>query len=95
MAFLPHVFGFDLLVRHEISPSNISRTVLPRMTKFHTDIHTDIVYSHTAQDSIIYFRSEVIVKKNCGKYCLPQLRVEFLENSLSRDYEIGHAYRGQ
>ena len=47
-------------VRHEISSSNISKTVRPRITKFYGDIHTDIVYSHTGYDVIIYFQSEVI-----------------------------------
>ena len=66
-----------VFVRREISPSNISRTVWPRITKFYTDIYTDIVYSPTGHRVIIYFRSEVIAKKlskippptaSCGIY---------------------------
>ena len=53
-----------MFVRHEISPSNISRTVCPRITKFYTDFHTDIVHSCTGYDLIIYFWLEVI-GKNC------------------------------
>ena len=44
-------------VRHEISSSNISETVSPRIAKFYDEIHTEIVYSHTGYDVIIYFRS--------------------------------------
>ena len=47
-AFLPYVIGFNMFVWHEISSSNISRTVLPSITKFYRDIHTDIpTSSHT------------------------------------------------
>ena len=45
------------IVRHETSSSNISKTVRPRIAKFYVNIHTDIVYSHTGYDVIIYFRS--------------------------------------
>ena len=62
-----------MFVRHEIS------------SVFYTDIHTDIVYSHTGYDVIIYFRSEVIAKKNCQKY---RIRLLFLENGLSTDLVI-------
>jgi len=44
-------------VRHEMSSSNIPETVWPRIIKFYVDIHTNIVYSHTGYDVIIYFRS--------------------------------------
>ena len=47
-------------VRHEISSSNISKTFWARTTLFHRRIHTDIVYSRTGHDIIIYFRSKVI-----------------------------------
>ena len=52
-----------IFVRHEISSSNISKTVWPTTTKFYSDIHNDIVYSHTGHDVIIYFLSEVIGDK--------------------------------
>ena len=44
-------------VRHEISSSNISKTISPRITRFLGDIYTDIVYSHTGYDVIFSFRS--------------------------------------
>ena len=75
-------------VQHEISSWNISRTVVwPRITKFYTDINTDIVYSHTGYDVIIYFWLEVIAK-NCRKYCFWWLRAQYLENGSSEDEEI-------
>ena len=59
-------------------------------------------YRHNLQpqrkyDLIIYFWSEVTAKKNCRKYRLRRLRVEFLENGLSTDHEIFilRADRGQ
>ena len=52
------------------------------ITKFYTDIHTDIVYSYTGYDAITYFRSEVIWK-NSRKYCLRRLLAEFSENGSS------------
>ena len=54
-----------------------------KITKFYRDIHTDIVYSHTGYDAIVYFRSKVIAKK-LSKIPLRQLRVEFLGNGLAR-----------
>ena len=57
---LDHVRSF---VRHEVSPSNISRTVYPIITKFYTNIHTEIVCCRIGYDVIIYFWSEVIAKK--------------------------------
>ena len=62
-----------------MSFSNISKTVQPRITKFYSDIHTDMFYSRTRYDIIIYFRSEAIGEKNSRKYRLRRLRVEFLE----------------
>ena len=54
-----------MFVRHEISSSNMSKTVLPRISQFYTDIiptlstaTPDMMY-----DVIIYFRSEVIAKR--------------------------------
>ena len=73
-SFRPYVIAFDHVrsfVRHENSPSNSSRTVLPRITNFYVDIHTDIFYSHIGYDVIIYFRSEVIAKKKLSEITLP------------------------
>ena len=50
--------------------------------QFYGDIHTDIVYSHTEYDVIIYFWSEVI-GGNCRFYRLRRLLGEFLENRSS------------
>ena len=62
--YFPHsVQGQLIHILGEISSVNISKTLLRRITKFHSDIHTDIVYSRTGYDVIIYFWSEVIVKK--------------------------------
>ena len=81
-AFRTIGMGFVLLVRrHEISSSNMLKTVWPRITKFY--VNTDIVYSHTGHDVSIYFWPEVIAKKNCRKYRIRQLRVEFLQNGSS------------
>ena len=67
-------------VRHEISFSNISKTVCPRIIKFYVNIHTDIVYIRTGYDIIIYFQSEV-TGENSRKYrLLPTASGEFLEN---------------
>ena len=44
-------------VRHEISSSNVSKTVWPRITKYYRDNHTDMVDNQTGYDVIIYFRS--------------------------------------
>ena len=38
----------------------MSKTVWPRITNFYRDIHTDIVYSHTGYDIIIYFQSKTV-----------------------------------
>ena len=51
------------IVRHEMSSSNISKTVWPRITKFYRYIHTDIAYRRTGYDVIIYVLSEVIWEK--------------------------------
>ena len=56
-----HVHSF---IRHEISFSNISRTVLTRIAKLYTNILIDIdVYSHTGYCVTVNFRPEVIAKK--------------------------------
>ena len=65
-AFLPCVIGFAHVrsfVRHEISPSNISKIVWRRITQFFVDIHADIVYNLTGFDVITHFRLETIVKQ--------------------------------
>ena len=72
---------------HQISSSNISRTVWPKITKFYMDNHTEIVYNRTIYDIIIYFRSEV-KRKNCRKYRLQWLWAQFLENGSSEDGQI-------
>ena len=51
-----HFMFVSSFVRHEINSSNISKNVWPRITKFYGDIDTDIVYSHTGYDVIIYFQ---------------------------------------
>ena len=33
-----------------------------KIAKFNTDIHTDLLYSHTGNDVTNHFRSEVIAK---------------------------------
>ena len=83
-----------MFIRHEITPSNILRTVRPRIIKYYMDIHTDIVYSNTRHDVIIYFQSEVVAK-NRLKYHLRQLWVKFLENGIGKYHKILHTYRGQ
>ena len=57
VAFRAIGIGHLMLVRREISSSDISKTVWPRITKFYGDIHTDIVYIQTGYDVIICFRS--------------------------------------
>ena len=47
-------------VHHKLSGSNISRTVWRRITKFFTDIHTDLVYGKTGYNVTSYFRSVFI-----------------------------------
>ena len=71
-------------VHHNVSGLNISRIVWPRITKFYTDIHTDLLYSHTGHDVTSYFWSAFIeVQKNGQKCRLRQLWVEFLQNRLT------------
>ena len=81
---LSHVRWF---VRYKLSPFNISTTVRQRITTFHTDIHTHLLFGHTWYDVNSYFRSAVIAK-NCRKCLLRRLRVEFFENGSSKDQEI-------
>ena len=57
-------FGQCSFVRHEMSSSNISKTVGPRITKFYRDINTDIVYSHSGYDNIFHLRLEVVREKS-------------------------------
>ena len=50
---------FVVVIHHEVSGWNNSRTVRPRITKFHTDIQTDLLYSHTGYDDVTnYFQSD-------------------------------------
>ena len=49
-----HLMFVRSFVRHEISSSNISKPVWPRITKFYEDIHADIIYSQTGYDVIIF-----------------------------------------
>ena len=49
-------------VCHEVRQSYVLRTVSPRITKFYTDIHASLLYTHTGYDLIKYFMSEVIAK---------------------------------
>ena len=73
------VIGFDWLIGHEISPSNIPRTVWRKITIFYLDIHSHIVFSHIGYDAIIYFWPKFMLK-NCRKIRLRRLLLEFLEN---------------
>ena len=59
-----------------------------RITKFHTDINTDPLYSQTGYNVTSYFHSQKIARKNCRKCRLRWLRVEFLENGISEDQKI-------
>ena len=61
--------GSRLRPVRSFSSSNNSKTALPKITKFYTDIHTDIIYSPTEYDVITYFWSEAI-GKNSRKYRL-------------------------
>ena len=57
--------SFVVVHHHKSSGSNISRTVWRRTTKFHTDIHADLVYNHSGYDVTSKFRSalfEVLTK---------------------------------
>ena len=67
-----------VVVHHKVSGSIISRTVWHRITKLYMTIHTDLLNSRTGYDIDIYFRPEVIAKKNCLKCHFALLRVEFI-----------------
>ena len=59
-------FGYVCsFIRHETRCSNISRTVWPKITKFYTDIHTDVVYSQTGMTSLAASRRLRNPFKNC------------------------------
>ena len=66
LAFCPIVIGSGVVVvvvvvvRNKVRQSYISRTVLPRITKFYTHLHTHRVYNHTGHDVTRYFQSEVM-----------------------------------
>ena len=58
-------------VRHKVKQSYSSRMVCPRINKFYSDIHTDLLYISTVYDVTIYFRSEVIaiqIVENADSY---------------------------
>ena len=52
-----------VVVRHKLSGLIVSRMVRPRITKYYTYIHTDMVYSNNGYDVTDYLHSEVIAKK--------------------------------
>ena len=77
MAFLPYAmhdlhppsFVF-IIVHHKVSRSYISRMVWPRITKCHTEIHTDSLCRHIWYDVKSYFQSALIeVWKKNGRKC--------------------------
>ena len=80
---------------HKVSGPNIPRTVLSRIRNFCRDIYTNLLYSQTRYDITNYFWSKVIVENNRRKGRLRQLKLEFLENGLSHDHQISHAYLGE
>ena len=80
-----------------VSPSQSERleyleNSLTRITKFYTDIHADILYSHTGYDFTSYFQSEGI-KKNLSKMLPAAASGGFFENGLDEDHVILHTYR--
>ena len=77
---LGHIRSF---VRDKVSPSNISRTVWPRLTKFHIDIHTDLFYNTHDMTSLTIIPVGSCLEKTCWNYRLQRLLVEFLENGSS------------
>ena len=60
----PRHSALFVVVHHTVRPSNISRTVCPRITTFYVDIHADQFHSHTGYDVTSYFQSEDITKKS-------------------------------
>ena len=46
--------------RHKVRQSYVSRTVWHRISKFYTDIQTEVLYSHTRYDVTSCFRSAFI-----------------------------------
>ena len=50
-------------VRDKVSPSNISRTVWPRITELYKDIHIDQLCSHAGYDVNNFFRTVAMAKK--------------------------------
>ena len=81
---LPFIIRWNSRIRSvdtKLAPRIAQELFWPRITKFYVDIHTVIIYSHTGYDVIINFRSKVAAK-NCWKYRLVWLRVEFIENGL-------------
>ena len=79
IAFWPYVTLVSF-AHHKVRQSYILRTVWPRITRFYTDMHTDLIDICTRYDATSCFR---------------WLQVEFLENGLCEYQQILHAYRGQ
>ena len=74
MAFLPITTASvgrrrRSFVNHKVSDSNISRTISPRITKFYTDIHTNLLNSHNGYGVSSYFQSAFIeVRKETAEH---------------------------
>ena len=66
-------------VRHKVGSSNISRTVWHWITKFYTDIHTNIPHSRTGYNVTNYFRLIVITKK------LSKIPLQMTSGQISRE----------
>ena len=84
-----------VVVRNKMRQSYISRTVCPRITKFYANLH--IPRSTTTPDMTSLTTSSRVgsySEKNLRKCRLRRLRVEFLENGLSKDHQISHGCRG-
>ena len=64
-----------VVLYHKVSGSIISRMVSPRITQF-----TDLLYSHTAYDVTICFRSEVVIAEKRRKCRMQRVQVEFFQN---------------
>ena len=65
-AYYPRLSSFVIILHHKVSGLNISRTIWPRITTFYSDIHTDLLYSHT---SLNYFRSAFIEVRKMPPGC--------------------------
>ena len=76
-------------VRHRVRQSFISRTVWHRITNFYTNIHADLLDSHTGYDAISVYTSSKETAQNAASdgfgsgfsgvaFCLPHQLVGFL-----------------